>query len=213
AVFAAGRVIMADWYYPPAFAAYVVTVACAWAWLGMRTRRPLAFARCAAGIRALGVPALALLLVAGIARWRVDPGEWFRREPVRLGGWLKENASRGSSVLLEPIGYVGWVSGLYVHDEVGLVSPRVLEYRTRFGDSDRWFLHYIRDTRPTYVVLQAREIRENRLFLGHGDGIFADSVERAWFSSAYTKIAFPPPAGEDSTYAYNLYRLTDDRRP
>jgi hypothetical protein len=72
--------------------------------------------------------------------------------------------------MLEPIGEIGWVSKLYVRDEVGLVSPRSLEYRRRFDGSDAWFLQYVKDVRPTSIVLQSREIRDNLLFLGHGDG-------------------------------------------
>lgn len=186
-VFAAARVVMADWYYPPAWIAYAVSLSIAWSWL---------FARNGVGnvresierilTRTL-IPVLVLLLAAGIYRWRKDPGEWFQGELVRVGTWLAANARPGSGVLLEPIGVTGWLSKLYVHDEIGLVSPRVIEYRRRFEGSDAWFLDYIEDTKPTYIVLRSRELEENQLFLGHGDGIFRSVQDREWFFSHYSE--------------------------
>jgi hypothetical protein len=115
------------------------------------------------------------------------------------------NAPAESSVMLEPIGEIGWVSKLYVHDEVGLVSPRILEYRKRFDGSDAWFLQYVKDVRPTYIVLQSREIRDNLLFLGHGDGIFKNDVERQWFFAHYPESGREQKTGTDSHPQFLIY--------
>ena len=47
---------------------------------------------------------------------------------IPMGLWLKENAQKDDRVMLEPIGYVGYYSGLRMFDTVGLVSPEVLPY-------------------------------------------------------------------------------------
>lgn len=51
------------------------------------------------------------------------------RKPMGL--WLGRHAAPGDTVMLEPIGYVGYYSKLRVLDVIGLVSPQVLRfYRT-----------------------------------------------------------------------------------
>jgi len=45
---------------------------------------------------------------------------------VPIGIWLRDHARPGDRVMLEPIGYIGYLSGLRVLDTVGLVSPEVL---------------------------------------------------------------------------------------
>ncbi len=48
------------------------------------------------------------------------------RKPMGL--WLRSHAQKGDVVMLEPIGYVGYYSGMKVLDVIGLVSPQVLRY-------------------------------------------------------------------------------------
>jgi hypothetical protein len=40
-----------------------------------------------------------------------------------IGLWLRAHAAPGSSVMLEPIGYIGYYSDLNIVDVVGLVTP------------------------------------------------------------------------------------------
>jgi hypothetical protein len=42
-----------------------------------------------------------------------------------IGEWLNENMKEGTTVQLEPLGYIGYYSGLIMMDEVGLVTPEV----------------------------------------------------------------------------------------
>jgi hypothetical protein len=46
-----------------------------------------------------------------------------------IGLWLRENTSPGTTVQLEPLGYVGYYSGRIMLDEVGLVTPRVVDLK------------------------------------------------------------------------------------
>jgi hypothetical protein len=189
-VFAFGRVIMADWYYLPGFVAYFVTLGSGWGWFVDSLPSVRAKVNLDILLRYSIVPPLIFLVIVGAYRWAHDPGDWFQHEHVRIGHWLKEHAPDDASVLLEPVGYIGWESKLYIHDTVGLVSPDVLAYRQRLAGSDAWFMEYIQDHRPTYVILQDWELPRNQLFLGYGDGMFRGTSDRQWFLSHYELVEF-----------------------
>jgi hypothetical protein len=57
----------------------------------------------------------------------VRDSQFFRNESAlkAMGLWLKNNTPPQSTVLLEPLGYVGYYSGRIMVDEVGLVTPAV----------------------------------------------------------------------------------------
>jgi hypothetical protein len=57
----------------------------------------------------------------------VKDSQFFRNESSlkAMGLWLKNNTPPQSTVLLEPLGYVGYYSGRIMIDEVGLVTPAV----------------------------------------------------------------------------------------
>lgn len=46
-----------------------------------------------------------------------------------IGLWLRENTTPGTTVQLEPLGYVGYYSERIMLDEVGLVTPRVVDLK------------------------------------------------------------------------------------
>jgi arabinofuranosyltransferase len=211
-MFSFARVVMADWYCPPGWCAYVVSLGIFWSWLISTKAARSAVDRSDRYLRYALIPLMVLLLALGIFRWQKDPGEWFQKELVRIGSWLARNAPANSSVMLEPIGEIGWASHLYVHDEVGLVSPRILEYRERFNGSDAWFLRYVEDLRPTYIVLQSHEIPNNILFLGHGDGIFRNDKERIWFFAHYREFPEERTRRDDGHPHFVIYESFDEDR-
>jgi hypothetical protein len=53
-----------------------------------------------------------------------------RRE---IGLWLREHSAPDDTVLLEPLGYIGYFSGLKTYDVPGLSSREVVEVERRFG--------------------------------------------------------------------------------
>lgn len=66
-----------------------------------------------------------------------------------MGLWLKENTDPASIVLLEPLGYVGYYSERKMLDEVGLVTPAVVELkRQRIGAE-----HYAEIFQPDYLIV------------------------------------------------------------
>jgi hypothetical protein len=75
------------------------------------------------------------------------------RRPI--GEWLHANAAPGDTVFLEPLGYIGFYSGLRTYDYPGLSSPEVVDAERRVGTN---LLALIRDLKPTWIVLRPAEI-------------------------------------------------------
>jgi hypothetical protein len=75
------------------------------------------------------------------------------RRPI--GEWLRTQAAPGDTVFLEPLGYIGFFSGLRTYDYPGLSSPEVVEAERRVGTK---FLALIRELKPTWIVLRPAEI-------------------------------------------------------
>ncbi len=69
-----------------------------------------------------------------------------------IGRTLRQDAAgERASVMLEPIGIVGYVSGLRVIDEVGLVTPWVAREREH---GDGWYARVMAKDRPDYIVIR-----------------------------------------------------------
>ncbi len=81
----------------------------------------------------------------------------------RVGLWIHDHCTGGASTMLEPIGYIGYFSETYIHDEVGLISPSVTDYRSTMGS--HWWWNYIRDKKPTFVV-EREQIFDHETFFG-----------------------------------------------
>jgi hypothetical protein len=75
-----------------------------------------------------------------------------RRE---IGLWLREHAAPGDTVLLEPLGYIGYFSGLKTYDVPGLSSREVVEIERRFGVD--WGA-IAGELHPEWLVLRPAEI-------------------------------------------------------
>lgn len=79
-----------------------------------------------------------------------------RRE---IGLWLRAQAAKGDTVFLEPLGYIGYFSGLKMLDFPGLSSPEVVAARR---DGHRSFAQVIAKLQPDWVVL--RPIEDHQVF-------------------------------------------------
>ena len=75
------------------------------------------------------------------------------RRPI--GEWLRANAAPGDTVFMEPLGYIGFYSGLRTYDYPGLSSPEVVDAERRVGTN---FRALIQDLKPNWLVLRPREI-------------------------------------------------------
>ncbi len=76
-----------------------------------------------------------------------------------IGEWLRERAEPNDSVFMEPLGYIGFFSGLRTHDFPGMSSKESVEairkVGTEWGD-------VIRELNPKWLVLRPDEIQRIR---------------------------------------------------
>ena len=68
-----------------------------------------------------------------------------------MGEWINTNTPPGSTVLLEPLGYVGWYADRIMIDEVGLVTPEVVKLEGRVPASEFFRIFW-----SDYVVWKCR---------------------------------------------------------
>lgn len=80
--------------------------------------------------------------------------------PRPLGLWLRANARPGDTVFLEPLGYIGYFSGLKMLDFPGLSAPEVTQL---IRDGKRSFADLIPALRPDWIVLRPTELVGYRL--------------------------------------------------
>ncbi len=121
---------------------------------------------------------------------------------------LQQNAKPDESIMLEPIGLIGFESDLYVHDFVGLVTPGVTTARRESGLSNRWYVRYLQIHSPTYVLLRVFEFQTNQFGYGsgYGGGIF-NGNERQWFERQYALVFTTSPP--ELQNAFMLFKRRD----
>jgi len=152
------KVLLFEWYVTPPLPVWEALIAIgAEQELGALARRFPTVGRWTPAL--LAVP----LAVGGAWRTAYLCAENQRvEEEVRrpLGLWLREHASPGDTVMLEPIGYVGYYSRLRVLDVIGLVSPQVLPYWRHQAAAP--LLDIARAFRPEWCVLRPAEVARMR---------------------------------------------------
>jgi len=72
----------------------------------------------------------------------------------QIGLWLREQAAPGDTVLLEPLGYVGYFSGLKILDVPGLSAPEV----ARLLRAGHGVEELVTILEPVWLVLRPGEI-------------------------------------------------------
>lgn len=129
---------------------------------------------------ALKVGAVALLvgqLFATVcAAWELRVQQAFIEDGLRrpIGLWLRDHAlTAHDSVMLEPLGYIGYYSGLKMLDYPGLASKEMVEARKRLGPGKQNQVY--RELKPDWLVLRAREARNGTYV--DVDGLREDYVQ------------------------------------
>ena len=99
----------------------------------------------------------ALLLVASAVQLRIQQREIEDGNRKQIGIWLREHAkSPGDTVMLEPLGYIGYFSQLKMLDYPGLSSPEVVAARKRHPGAPAVAL--VDDLKPDWLVLRQHEL-------------------------------------------------------
>jgi hypothetical protein len=103
-----------------------------------------------------------------------------------MGLWLNKNAAKGSTVFLEPLGYVGYYAGreINMRDEIGLVAREVVTFRATRKD---WYVHTLQQLRPDYVVQYAYTLEHNSAE-GTQTKLFSAAEDRMWFDNNFQPV-------------------------
>jgi hypothetical protein len=98
--------------------------------------------------------------VLGATAWQMRTQQRVIENTVRkdIGQWLNRQASPKDTVLLEPLGYVGYYSRLKTFDMPGLSSAEVVA-AVRAGA--RRYVELIERLHPTWLVLRPTEIADS----------------------------------------------------
>lgn len=158
------KVLLFEWYVVPPLPVWEALVAtgAVFTWNRLLKGRP-------GWSRPLGGAALALLGAFGAWRtyYLADANqrvEELVRKPLAF--YLREQARPGDTVMLEPIGYIGYYSRLRVLDVIGLVSPQVVPFWKDASPAP--MLDIARAYRPEWVVLRPGELDRIRSAAGEG---------------------------------------------
>ncbi|OGF15265.1 MAG: hypothetical protein A2W00_06665 [Candidatus Eisenbacteria bacterium RBG_16_71_46] len=140
-----------------------------------------------AALAAVGLPRIVRGPAIYVALALFVPGMWSIGYSLYLGRafneasdfggaarYLARHARPGETVMLEPIGLVGFTAPLRVIDEIGLVTPRVAA-RRRAGSG--WYADIALSERPEWLVVRRGVLREGAAFAGAG-APFRSGAER-----------------------------------
>jgi hypothetical protein len=178
-VFFCSKTPLYMWYFPPT-QWIAILLACfglrrLWdRWLA-RNLRP--------GLRIAPFAALAVAVVAyGI--WgssKIMESRSALRPWAELGDFIRDQTPPESKVFLEHIGIVGFRSNRPILDNMGLVSPEIIELKRANPTNDLWLRRALRQYHPDVVVLYSAQDPIN------GQGQW-DASDRDWFGSEYKLV-------------------------
>lgn len=114
-----------------------------------------------------------------VGRARAEAGDF-----GRISNYLTQNAHPGQSVLLEPIGFVGYYNPLRILDEVGLVTPAVARRRMQGAG---WYTDIVSSELPDWLVMRRAMLEKGRAFAGAGLP-FRGIAERDSLLARYTRV-------------------------
>lgn len=98
--------------------------------------------------------------------------------------WLSHNVHPGDTVMLEPIGLVGFRNPVVVIDEVGLVSPDVARRRLQ---GPGWYTDVVTEKRPDWLVVRRGVLANGESFAGAG-APFRSPAERDTLLATYESM-------------------------
>ncbi len=73
----------------------------------------------------------------------------------KIGEWLHANAKPGDTVFMEPLGYIGYFSGLKTYDYPGMSSREMVQARKKVGEGWGALIEHLQ---PKWLVLRPQEI-------------------------------------------------------
>ena len=174
AAFLAARAPLFSWYLiPPKWAFYLIAVYAIWRFLsseGMRSFVPLK-------------PEYAMMLIAvllfgaGTRAVMVPRAQSAADSSLRISKLIEEHLPPTGTVFLEHIGLVGYRSGCYIYDSMGLVTPETTRLRKEYGA--KWLTKASREYHADIVILYDSDVPLMRS---------QDDDDAVWFQKNYSAM-------------------------
>jgi hypothetical protein len=130
---------------------------------------------------------VALLAVAWLAmdgvQWLVSCNVGLQEYHYRadVGRWLHQVEKPDDTLELEPAGYIPFYAGIRTYDEVGLVSPLVLNYRLQYGGA--WWMEFLKQKHPDWLVERTYVYEHITM-----DGVHLSPEDTLWFDTHYKLV-------------------------
>ena len=156
-----------------------------------------------AGSRRLDWRWRAVIALCGVAA--LAPGAWrlardlprqvahtkrFQENEIGLrrgvGLWLRDHTPPDATVAMEAIGYQGYYSQRRVVDLVGLISPKVVQFKASTSSNAEVFKRVTTELQPDYIVLRSYEVDENKHF--NGGPLFDTAADERLFQTHYMEM-------------------------
>lgn len=108
---------------------------------------------------------------------------------TRIGTWLNQNTPDGSTVMLEPLGYIGYYANRFMLDEVGLVTPEIIALKAR---GIRKTEEYYRILRPDFIVVHCDD---SLTMQTKGSGVLIDEYQ---YRAVFNPLDYEPTDDDHS---------------
>ena len=148
------------------------------------------------------IGAIIVIFYAGQLVTSYANGTEERKYRKEVGDWIQQNSLADDSLMLVPIGIIGFESELYIHDEIALVSPAVEDYRKQFGLN--WWTRYLEDYSPDFLL------QTDRILEGRSPSALLTESELAYFNENYQlvrRFEYVPDDYSTNTIARKLLSL------
>jgi hypothetical protein len=157
--FLVSKVLLFEWYIPPTLPVYAVLFSMGavgtWRWLSRAWQQRVR--RLALSASAAGVVVYVTWLMVGVSRETQQIEDNLR---IPLGLWLQAHAASDDTIMLEPVGFIGYYAHRKILDPIGLVTPEVLPYY-RDETPSPW-LDIVDHFKPRWCVLRPGELEHIR---------------------------------------------------
>jgi hypothetical protein len=189
-----GNARVFEWYHFPAIVSGAVVVTYAAGVVLERASSLLSRARVSYAFGRILPPAVAagvILALMGLLAYKV-PGyreaqAYEDRVRRPCGEYLYRCTAPSETVMLEPIGYIGYFSERRIVDLAGLVSPLFAKIKDKAAPG--WVIEQLRRIRPEIIVLRAYEVPSNRFFAAGNTTFFSNGADSEWFRRHYREDA------------------------
>ena len=163
-----------SWYLiPPKWAFYLVAVYAIWRFFSSEMVRSISLLKPNHAMALLGI----ILLGVGVRSITKRGAVSSTDNPLAISKFIEEKLPSTGTVFLEHIGLIGYRSGCYIYDSMGLVTPETTRLKRKYGPE--WLPRAAREYHADIVILYDSDLPAMR---SHTDD---DAI---WFQKSYTHV-------------------------